>query len=290
MNPNQIKVSYFQSVWDNEPKTISFQDFLDGFSYNEHIVKRIRKGRIDLKSKLPAITPTGEFKGGRTGEWFPNGFASFDIDYVEDMTKTREIVKSLPWVYYLGTSVSGKGLWGLVRFWDSNQYVYHYAAMIQNFIDAGIHNVDPSTCDVTRLRFVSMLDGSEYLNESAEVFSQFKYDMIKTRDGKRPDIWINHKFKFRRDDIQKIRQFNEAHTCEDLLTECGWSINGGNHRGQVHALRPGGSKSTSGNIKNNLFWCFTASTELEPNKLYRPFDLYVTLMHGDDVEAAVFSL
>jgi len=75
----------------------------------------------------------------------------------------------------------------------------------------------------------------------------------------------------------------------DLLIKHGWEYaeTKGNN---IRVRRPGKAKGISGTIGGNkefpLFYCFTSSTEFEPDKAYMPYQVYALLEHDNDFTKA----
>jgi len=82
--------------------------------------------------------------------------------------------------------------------------------------------------------------------------------------------------------------FNERNDGQDILRRNGWKlVKSRNPR--VYYLRPGGSKAeTSGNwdTDRRLFYCFSSSSPLPPEKGLTAFALFAHLEHGKDFKAA----
>lgn len=278
---------YFSRVegLGKSPSRISFKEYLQEIPEWEGAIQEVRTG-IRKKTSMPAIIPAGVFKGGYQVEHLRrfSGVASFDIDKIDNISEVKAQITELPWVYYLSESISGNGLWGLVRFRNPTQHVFHYSGLITEFRDMGIE-VDVTSANVNRLRFYSY-DPGHYLNESAEVFKRMEMK-LRTEDGISIDWSVQYDYAFNARDRWMIRRFNEEYECEALFEEAGWEVTGHTSRGQVDVLRPGSDKSRSGNILDNKFWCFTDSTNFRSNTLNTAFDCYNFLFHKGKVKQAL---
>lgn len=80
--------------------------------------------------------------------------------------------------------------------------------------------------------------------------------------------------------------YDERGDVRSLLVKHGWTplfVTGDNE----HWRRPGKTWGTSATLKNcKLFYCFTSSSELEPDRAYGPFGLYAALECGGDLAEA----
>jgi len=94
---------------------------------------------------------------------FHTGFLTFDIDTDGNPSLLQAgmcdemkdfIIDNIPYIAYLGKSVSNLGLWGLIPISNKDDHYGHYAAVIRMFDSYGIV-LDKKTFDPTRLRFLS---------------------------------------------------------------------------------------------------------------------------------------
>ena len=84
-----------------------------------------------------------------------NALMVLDFDDVEDLDALKADLKSLPWVYYAGMSVSGTGIFAVIPL-DTDDFNMHrlfFDALEAEMKDLG-YKVDASCKDVTRMRFV----------------------------------------------------------------------------------------------------------------------------------------
>tara|TARA_R100000655_G_scaffold708_2_gene2959 strand:+ start:5188 stop:6951 length:1764 start_codon:yes stop_codon:yes gene_type:complete len=84
-----------------------------------------------------------------------------------------------------------------------------------------------------------------------------------------------------------IEAFNDSHTCREIIEANGWKFQYTQGQNDLYR-RPNKDKGVSGGYSQslNLFYCFTSSTELEPNKAFNPFQLYTFFNHSGDYSAA----
>ncbi len=115
---------------------------------------------------------------------FHTGFIAFDIDpdanpmllHGGGEEMKDYIIDNIPYVAYLGKSVSDIGFWGLFPIRYTDEHAGHYAAMKKYFSDRKI-NID-HTSDVSRLRFLAY-DPDAYFELNPQVFEE-TYTEIET--------------------------------------------------------------------------------------------------------------
>jgi len=141
----------------------------------ESIIKYIRSVtddeiRKNLKSQLPAITPSGIF-GIRQADMIEeySGIICVDIDGKEnksivDFEVLKRQLSQIPYIMYCGLSVSGKGLFCLIPIAYPQKHKQHFKALERDFKALGI-TVDKSCSDICRLRGYSY-DKEAYINQN----------------------------------------------------------------------------------------------------------------------------
>ena len=175
-----INISTFSNYKATEPKEINLLTWLNSKKYCIE-VEKIRNTTDEaikkiLKSKLPAITPSGTFSKRCTKNLIKHsGFIQFDIDYkdnlhIKNYENLKNEISKIKEVAYCGLSVSGKGYWGLIAISNTKQHKEHFEALYLKFKNLGI-NIDKSCKDVSRLRGYSF-DNNAYFNHSAPKFTQ----------------------------------------------------------------------------------------------------------------------
>ncbi|MDE6183672.1 MAG: hypothetical protein K2F53_04530, partial [Rikenellaceae bacterium] len=136
-----------------------------------------RKRRL-LKSKLPAITPAGEFsRRCNTGLLRHSGFVCVDIDGKDnpDITDFETVKASLadfPGLAYAGLSVGGNGLYLLIRIATPESYAEHLNAIMSDLCRREII-ADRSCKDIARLRGISF-DPAPILNPSVSAYTRIE--------------------------------------------------------------------------------------------------------------------
>lgn len=106
---------------------------------------------------------------------FHTGFIAFDIDandnpaLLYDDSLKEWIIDNIPYVAYLGKSVSNLGYWGLFPIRFKDEHDGHYEAMKKYFKDRNI--IIDNTQDVSRLRFLSY-DPDAHFELNPEIYAE----------------------------------------------------------------------------------------------------------------------
>lgn len=107
---------------------------------------------------------------------YHTGYISFDIDVdknpylLTDPESIRDfIIDNIPYVAYLGKSVSNIGYWGLIPILNKDDHYGHYAAMKELFAKHEI--ILDKTSDISRLRFIAY-DPDGYINDDAQIYTE----------------------------------------------------------------------------------------------------------------------
>lgn len=113
-----------------------------------------------------------------------NSLIALDFDYIDDLDEAKRSIAALPYVWYVGDSVSGRGFFAIIPLdcADYEQHKVYYAALEREMKKIGF-TTDKACSDVTRLRFVS-LDASPYVNEDCELFTlpdDFEPDVMEDK-------------------------------------------------------------------------------------------------------------
>lgn len=130
---------------------------------------------LKAKSTLPAVTMSGLF-GERKSSKIINhsGFICIDIDgkdnpHINDFQILKMTLSDSKYIQYAGLSVSGNGLFCLIKISNPDIHREHFNSLLDYFSKMGI-SIDKACSDVTRLRIYS-IDDRPYVNESAEIYS-----------------------------------------------------------------------------------------------------------------------
>lgn len=182
-------VSYFKNFKDpNSTKEIALIDILNNnididtksqINLMRKTATTAEQGQ-KIKLNLPTFTPTGTFKHRSTdGIINYNNLLSFDIDAKDnDNDVTVDQMKKIilnsclkNYIYYIGLSCSGNGLWGLFKVdGKASDYVNHFNAMEKDFEKIGII-IDTACKDISRQRFIST-DDNYYVNNNSYVYTK----------------------------------------------------------------------------------------------------------------------
>lgn len=110
--------------------------------------------RDGLKRKLPAIVFGSEPQAKRSAQTcIPNGILCLDFDgiSVDELVMAKTAIASVPYVFAVGLSASGTGLFALVAYEGTPDLKSLLAAMQSSFN----YEIDKSCSDVSRLRFTT---------------------------------------------------------------------------------------------------------------------------------------
>ena len=175
-----VQVSMFPSYSEPRPtKSVSLFDWLtltnDKLKNSVNAVRNAetKEERKRIKSKLPAITPSGIFSYRELDKLVSHsGILSLDFDDC-DPDKAKEILSNFSMIAYVGESVSGNGVFALIPILYPDNHKGHFLFM-KEWIekDTGLI-VDKSCSDVCRLRGYSY-DERPYVNLSCELLSLCK--------------------------------------------------------------------------------------------------------------------
>ena len=177
----QEKSTIYESAV-NSPREMSLLEFLKlGEKYRE-VIERLRscedkeiRNKIK-RTELPCATISASFTSRASSKAVEeklkryNSLMVLDFDNLEDPAAAKEELSQLPFFWYIGLSVGGKGLFGIVPLGtdDFKEHKVYFNALRKELEVFG-YEVDKACCDVTRLRVVSY-DPDAYFNENCELF------------------------------------------------------------------------------------------------------------------------
>lgn len=173
-----IQVSAWRNYFEaHHPKPVNLWAWLNSAKYAPQ-VQQIRAAdnkeeRDRLKAQLPAITPSGEFTHREeAGLVKHSGLIQFDVDGLtgDEAEYLKGQLCNLEEVAYLGLSVSGKGLWGLVPIAHPDKHRRHFEALAKDFLAWGIV-LDEKPKNVASLRGYSW-DDAAYFNPQAKTYTK----------------------------------------------------------------------------------------------------------------------
>ena len=175
MTMTSQKCSGFRTVTSKQPCcTFPVWDLVTTSSF-ENIVTKYRNGLIEKRS-LPAFTPSGVFRERCADALIePSNVICIDIDgkdnpSVSYTTTMKRLVSQLPFVWYCGISVSGNGVFCLVKYEDHKLHKQYFKALEKDFSDIGL-TIDKACSDICRLRIVSY-DSNPYINENPTIYNK----------------------------------------------------------------------------------------------------------------------
>ena len=171
---------YRQSL--SEPYVMTLREFLELGRYYQSDIARIRSildksERDRLKTR---ILPCGSLSAQmKTRSRFAkdeqkilkyNSLIVLDFDGLENVERAKEELSKLPFFWYIGLSVSGTGLFGIVPIGtdDWRQHKIYFKALKEELAGYGF-KVDESCSDVGRVRVISY-DEHPFYNEKCSVF------------------------------------------------------------------------------------------------------------------------
>lgn len=282
------------TMWAKDNRRVKLMDYLkEGEKWKAPILHYRKTGDKSIKAGLPVIIPAVFTRKGHLASDSNiigfTGWSSFDIDGLKPkkMKRLKCVLQDDPYIAFMMASVSGKGLWGLVIF-EPGAYAMRYLALISYFRNTYGIDLDPSSENLTRLRYISY-DPEPYMAKEVSVFSKVEVDpgRVLSADGNSFERWIRYP-KWIPDHKPIIKKFNDSNQCSDILEAHGWDLVKSDYRDRDHYIRPGStSHATSGNLWENIFYSFTDATNLRAKMEYRPFDLYVALECDGDYEQAI---
>lgn len=184
-------VSIFINVAGKEPRQVGALSLIKHANPTWiNLVEECRRQKLLLSSAdygkfkaatLPVWTPTGTFEGGQSEvcrvSW--SGLVALDIDKVANVEAVRKQIEAMPFVWAMSLSVSGDGLFAIVRITDAEgQFKGHLKALYSHFARQGIA-LDSSCKNPNRVRYISY-DQHAYINEDAEVWTEVENEQIYT--------------------------------------------------------------------------------------------------------------
>lgn len=153
------EISIDDSVHDTTGHIGTIRDFLIMGIERRGFIERLRLTSGDerkaLKMQLPCATISGIFtQRKKNGLVRHSGYIALDIDDVPDCTALIERLANMNIVAYVGRSVGGKGVYGIIPIAYPDRHVQQWESLRRYFDSLGI-TVDPQTKDVARLRICS---------------------------------------------------------------------------------------------------------------------------------------
>jgi hypothetical protein len=285
----QLGSLYKMVTGDVDPKMNELSGYLSAIYASGHIEEYNK-----YKSECPILMPSGIFEGskGKDSLRQHSGYMSFDIDpagkngipaneHIEDWSMLKKQISRIANVAYVGHSLSGVGLWGLIPIQvpqDSlkarEAHENYSAALIEDFWRFGIR-LDTSCKNVNRLRYYAY-DPKGYINLEAIPYSK-KIEKKK----------ILHKKRNTKNGLTPWEAYNndDSDPHLTLLQNEGWKLIESRSKGDdLFFTRPGKSNGISAEYCKSRKWFFvyTSSTVFESGKHYRPSEIFAKLVAGGD--------
>ena len=173
-----MQVSYFQSVAQSHKPQGSLP--LSAILFSERVRAKVEALRAlpygseafqVAKRSMPCYTPSGVFRVRNSeGLMQHSGMLCIEWDAVADCSELKDLLGSLPFIYYAGLSCSGRGVFALIKIADPTKHRAYFRALADYFDGIGCE-VDRCGSDVCRLRVASW-DAEPVFNPSSDVWSE----------------------------------------------------------------------------------------------------------------------
>ncbi len=184
-SPLNVTVSIYKSYRDNVGTKCNLFAFLTSTKY-KHRVEQVRavkdkKQRDNIKATLPAVTVSGLFdKRNPKSKCTPTNLLCLDFDNVPNLPALFEYLTTLPFIAFVGYSVSGKGIFAIVPIQSTDNFTGHFHALNRDFLAAG-YQIDLACKDFTRLRGASYTD-KPYINHRASIYAYIGTPVLPEQD------------------------------------------------------------------------------------------------------------
>ena len=171
-----MNVSYFSDIYNSRTPIGSLP--LTSVLFSERVRAKVEALRAlpygsaefnQAKRQMPCYTPSGVFSVRNSeGLICHSGVLCIEWDAVADCSELKDLLGSLPFIYYGGLSCSGKGIFALIKIADPTKHREYFRALSDYFNGIG-YRVDESGKDVCRLR-VASFDDTPIFNPDSEVW------------------------------------------------------------------------------------------------------------------------
>jgi hypothetical protein len=204
------KVSYYKK--SNNPYIYADVDLNQVLFVNKEKRQRIDYVRENLtdtnkqrlkQEYLTTFTPSGTFAPSRQASNLSNynGLMQFDIDGKDNPTLTPQEMKEKiinsdlkDYIYYMGLSCSGKGIWGLIRInGNKDDFKAHFEAFQEDLKSIGI--IGDSACGNIALQRYISYDDNAYFNPQSEIYCKLierADEPCKPRKGQANGLFEQH--------------------------------------------------------------------------------------------------
>ena len=282
-------VSLVQSATDTACTTVSITDIIRDIESQRHrgLVERIREayatGGKDaanpLKKSLPGVCWSGTFTHRSNAALEKHsGLICADLDDLGDgLEDIREQVIRDPFTFAAFVSPTGSGLKIVFRCDPSRLHIESFHAAARYCLETFGVEIDGACKEVARLCFLSW-DPDVYFNSEAPVIPYVTAPVEFSPRGITAATVIG---------TTPGDDYDTKADVPALLRRHGWT-----QAGRHGWTRPGKTSGVSATWDHvpGRFFCFTSSTQLEANHVYRPWHLYAILEHGGAFSAAAAQL
>jgi hypothetical protein len=211
---NKAKISIFET-FDSDPKTISLRRWIAAtMNGNSKFAKQVQEYRetsdSSIKKSLPLATVGALCEDGRKLEnvIHRTGWIALDIDakdnpHLEDAEAVRDAISNIVYVAFAGLSVSGNGVWGLVKVEDPQKQDQHFEQLQKDFRKRGIILDSTKGKNPNDARFYSY-DPEAYITKEFKV-----YDRLPTENDAQQRWEPSYKFtnnKSFNDTLKKVER------------------------------------------------------------------------------------
>ena len=168
-NRLDVAVSYYEHIYTKFPVRATLIDLLTTNRYKSRVLavrtESDARKKKELKTRLPAFTPSGLFRGGAANTLLKlTGLICIDIDrkdnlQVEGYDRLKDQLGRLPYVAFCGRSAGGEGYYAIVPIAQPNKLLLHFRSLQTEFSAMGITKIRPAvmspendSCLMTRSR------------------------------------------------------------------------------------------------------------------------------------------
>jgi hypothetical protein len=232
MNPNEIQVTCFQTVYDKDnPEYISLADAIRNIKRgnSKELVDKIREtGDKALKTKLPVVLFSGTFTTRKDEDIFEHSkFIVVDLDNV-DVDSVKRMLGTDEYVFSCWVSPSGNGVKALVQITNPERHEDHFRALEKYFERTYGLEVDGTGKNLSRACFESY-DPHLVVQMDAKPFSAFITDHETTKVEVNEDYVFTDYMKLNLA-ARMVRTAEDGHRHNTLLKAsvlCGGYISAG---------------------------------------------------------------
>ena len=232
MNPNEIQVTCFKTVYDKDnPEYISLADAIRNIKRgnSKELVDKIREtGDKALKTKLPVVLFSGTFTTRKDEDIFEHSkFIVVDLDNV-DVDSVKRMLGTDEYVFSCWVSPSGNGVKALVQITNPERHEDHFRALEKYFERTYGLEVDGTGKNLSRACFESY-DPHLVVQMGAKPFSAFITDHETTKVEVNEDYVFTDYMKLNLA-ARMVRTAEDGHRHNTLLKAsvlCGGYISAG---------------------------------------------------------------